>query len=67
MRQLLGKKKTDKLRAETGLDIHHVMVRGNTGHRKDLWLNGGTIMYLWPDGTMEEGRIRWAQREDCDE
>lgn len=64
MRQALGPKKVEKLRQQTGLDIVKVMVRGNTGHRRDLCLADGTVVCLWPDGTTtkEEGHIWDANR-----
>lgn len=52
MRQLMNAKNVAKLAAKTGLPIVHVTVRGNTGHRKDLWLEDGSIVCLWPDGEM---------------
>ncbi len=52
-RQRLGPKKTKRLRETTGLPIVKVLVRGNTGHRRDLFLEDGTIATLWPDGTLE--------------
>ena len=54
MRQRLGKRKVMKYRRQTGLDVIAGMVRGNTGHRVDLCLRDGSIVYLWPDGTMEK-------------
>ena len=54
MRQLVGDKLLKKIRKETGLPIHHILVRGNTNHRKDLCLKGGTIKFLWPDGSITE-------------
>ncbi len=67
MRQRLGKKKVDKLRKETGLDIIAVLVRGGTHHRRDLCIRGGSIVSLWNDGTMTidlEQRHR-QQEEQC--
>ena len=55
MRQRVGQKKVDKLIEQTGLQITRVMVRGGTGHRKDLHLEDGTIVNAWPGGTYSEG------------
>lgn len=64
-RQVLGPQKTAKLAAQTGLPIHHVLVRGNTGHRRDLCLDNGEIVSLWPDGSTEPADLRWKVREDA--
>lgn len=56
-RQKLGKKKLAKLRNETGLPIIAVLVRGGTDHRKDLCLEGGKVIHLFNDGTMQESDI----------
>jgi len=32
-----------------------VLVRGGTGHRKDLFLEDGTILHYWPDGEFTYG------------
>jgi len=52
-RQLLGEKKINNLRQQTGLDIVTVLVRGGTDHRKDLCLGDGSVIHLYADGTME--------------
>lgn len=52
-RQRLGQKKVARLREQTGLPIVVVLVRGNTGHRRDLCLADGTVTYLWRGGGME--------------
>lgn len=54
MRQKLSKKKVEKLKLETGLNVVEVLVRGGTDHRKDLCLSDGSIMHLYKDGTMEK-------------
>lgn len=59
MRQKLGPKKVEALRKSTGLSIVAVLVRGGTDHRKDLLIEGGKIICLYPDGTMEPGRLGW--------
>jgi hypothetical protein len=65
MRQKLGPKKVARLRAKTGLDIVYALVRGNTGHRIDLYVAGGRIVSLWPDGSTEESEERrWAPKEN---
>lgn len=45
-RQRMGAKKIAKLRLQTGLPITAVFVRGGTGHRKDLCLEDGSIMFI---------------------
>ena len=52
-RQRLGEKKTRKLREKTGLPVVRAVVRGGTDHRIDLYLEGGVIMSLYRDGTLE--------------
>ena len=54
MRQLLGKKKVNLLRKQTGLDIIAVFVRGGTNHRKDLCIRGGKIISMYKDGSLHE-------------
>jgi len=60
VRQLLGPKKVAKLRKQTGLLIVKVMVRGGTNHRKDLCLEDGSIVSLWPDGTIQKSEWGWS-------
>lgn len=57
MRQQLGPKKVARLRKETGLPIVAVLVRGGTGHRRDLCLEDGSVVCLYRDGTMERSSI----------
>ena len=52
MRQRLGKKKTDRLKRETGLPIVEVLVRGGTDHRKDLHLEDGSCVMLFKNGDL---------------
>lgn len=58
MNQRLSKKSVAKIARRTGLDVIEVMVRSGTRNRKDLWLADGSIVYLWPDGSMEESKDR---------
>lgn len=62
-RQLMSAKNVAKLRAQTGLPIVQVMVRGHTDHRKDLCLEDGTVVCLYKDGTMEKSTYGWYQEE----
>jgi hypothetical protein len=62
MRQKVGPKKVARYQRQTGLPIVGALVRGNTGHRVDLLLEGGKVVCLWPDGTMEESSVRWEPR-----
>lgn len=62
MRQLLGPKKVAALRKKTGLPIVKVMVRGGTNHRRDLCLEGGSVVCLFRDGRMEPDGT-WANHE----
>jgi len=57
-RQVLNRKNTLRIRRETGLPVILVKVRGGTGHRKDLYLEDGSVVYLWPDGTLEQTSLR---------
>lgn len=54
MRQELGQKKLQRIRDQTGLAIKYVLVRGNTDHRRDLYLENGRVAYLRRDGTIED-------------
>lgn len=58
-RQRMGEKKVARLREQLGLPIVKVLVRGNTGHRKDLCLEDGTVVSLYKDGTLEKTDIGW--------
>lgn len=62
MRQALSKKRTTILAAELNLPILSVMVRGNTDHRRDLFLEDGSIVMLYKDGTMAASSLRWVNR-----
>ena len=54
MRQVMSEKNCAKIRNKTGLPIQWVVVRGGTDHRKDLYLIGGSIKHLWPDGEITD-------------
>ena len=60
MRQLLGQKKINKLRALTSLDIIKVMVRGGANHRLDLCLSDGCITEMYPNGTLIKTDCKWT-------
>jgi hypothetical protein len=51
-RQLMSRRKTIKLRERTGLPVIAVLVRGDTNHRKDLCLDDGSVVGLYPDGEL---------------
>jgi hypothetical protein len=44
MRQTVGPKKIARYRRETGLPVVKALVRGDTHHRIDLYLEDGTVM-----------------------
>jgi hypothetical protein len=52
MRQVVGAKKKRKLEQELGFPIYRILVRGNTGHRKDLVLHDGFVLHYWPDKSL---------------
>ena len=54
MRQRLSEKNVSRLAGKLGLDIMKVLVRGGTGHRRDLILRDGSMKHLWPDGRIED-------------
>ena len=56
MRQSMSKKNVNKYSKLLNLDIEKILVRGGTDHRKDLHLKDGTIIYLYPDGSMYKER-----------
>ncbi len=60
MRQRLGAKKVKRIAETTGLDVVHVLVRGGTGHRKDLCLRDGSVVHLFQDGTTEKSDMQHA-------
>ena len=53
-RCLIGPKKVSQYRRKTGLDVLCATVRGGTGHRVDLLIGDGSIVYLFPDGTLRK-------------
>jgi len=59
-RQRLGHKKVAKLKQQTGLPVIAVLVRGGTGHRRDLCLEDGTVVHLYADGSMEKSAFGHA-------
>jgi hypothetical protein len=63
MRQRFGVKKVARLQRETGLPIIGVLVRGGTGHRRDLMLPGGTVVHMYKDGSRELASIQWYMRK----
>ena len=46
----MSERNVKKLAKKLQLPIKRVLVRGGTSHRKDLWLEDGTILHYWPDG-----------------
>lgn len=58
MRQRVGAKKVARLRKQTGLPVYSAQVRGNTGHRIDLFLENGEMWCLWPDGTLRKSEYQ---------
>ena len=46
----LGEKKIEKLKKQTGLNIVKALTRGNTNHRIDLFVENGTMVYLFKNG-----------------
>lgn len=61
-RQILGEKKTRKLKERFKLPIVQVLVRGGTDHRMDLCLENGMVIGLYKDGTMKESTLGWDQQ-----
>lgn len=69
-RQLLSRRKIRRIEAQLfqmGIcllpRIVKVMVRGNTEHRKDICLEDGSILNLWPDGTIQRSQMQWFRPE----
>ena len=55
----MNPKKVAKLAEELKLPVVAVLVRGGTGHRQDLCLADGSVVYYWPrTGQMEKTDIR---------
>jgi hypothetical protein len=63
-RCLIGKKKIQWLRRETGLPVIAALVRGDTDHRIDLCLDDGRVVYFFKDGTMAETLIRHRYKQE---
>jgi hypothetical protein len=53
MRQKLSEKNVRRICEQTGLPVRCVLVRGGTGHRRDLQLENGDWIKMWPDGKYE--------------
>ena len=60
-RCVVGQKKVDKYRKQTGLPVVTAMVRGGSDHAVELCLEGGNVVTLFKDGTMENNPIKWKQ------
>jgi hypothetical protein len=60
MRQRLAERNVEKLRKLTRLPIAHVWVRGGTGHRRDLCLEDGSVVCMWPDGSLTASAWGWS-------
>lgn len=58
MRQRMSEKNVARLRRKLNLPIHHILVRGGTDHRKDLIMEDGMIISIWPDGTVQKSNCR---------
>lgn len=54
MRCSLGKKKLRHYSRLLGIEFVAGLVRGNTGHRVDLYTIDKKEFCLWPDGTVRE-------------
>ena len=52
MRQALSQRNVAKLARKLDMPVVAVVVRGNTGHRKDVILANAEVYSLWPDGTL---------------
>lgn len=63
-RQRMSDKNVRKLAAETGLPVVRVLVRGGTGHRRDLCLEDGSVVHLYRDGTRKATGIRWRHEDE---
>ena len=59
MRQQMSEKNVRKIREQTGLPVVCVKVRGNTDHRKDLFLENGDIVCLEKDGEIRNYPLKW--------
>ncbi len=65
MRQKMSEKNVRKYRKlYPDLDIYMILVRGGTGHRKDLCCKDGTIFNLWPDGTLTKDECICAKYKE---
>ena len=53
MRQRLGPRQLRKVEELVGMPVEKVLVRGNTGHRRDVFLKEGGLIRMWPDGDMQ--------------
>jgi hypothetical protein len=55
----MSEKNAEKFCEKYNLPIVCILVRGGTGHRKDLCLIDGSIIYLYKDGSMVKSSIKW--------
>jgi len=59
MRQKVGEKKVKRYAEATGLPVVSAMVRGNTHHRVDLFVEDGAIYYYYPkSGILKKSEVR---------
>ena len=57
----MSQKNVKKLGKKLGLEIDCILVRGGTGHRKDLYLKGGEILAtLYNNGSMDWSGVNWV-------
>lgn len=61
MRCRVGEKTLRRYRQQTGLPIHHALVRGGENHSVMLCLDDGSIKWLHKDGTLVASGVRWAE------
>ncbi len=57
-RQQLGKKKLQKYSKQHGAKFSRGFVRGNTGHRVDLFDEEGVKWCLYPDGELKKSEYQ---------
>jgi hypothetical protein len=58
-RCMYNNKKVRRFRKIFGLPVLAAATRGNTGHRIDLLLEDGSIISVYPDGTMCTYGMKW--------
>lgn len=56
-RCIIGKKKVEKYKKQTGLPVVAACTRGGTNHRIDLYLEDGSLMRWFKNGEIQKDLV----------